>query len=273
MATIVGTNGSDRVMPLSPVGSPSFDGWTVSPGVIGGPPTSGPDTILGRNGDDTLAGGRGSDEIHGGNGNDSLHASGFYFDSRDASDRLYGENGNDFLYGAFGDDSLYGGNGDDTLIGGDRAYTTGNDYLDGGRGNDLLDGTTGVDTLIGGAGADTFRFGVVGDIVDVPGTGSGEGRRDVVLDFKQGADVLDLSNFQDYTARIYDLDPPVFLGSGAFGASSGLQVRYEIQDDRTVVQFIGARNVRDEWPQPAGEIELVGVYALTAADVFLGTST
>ncbi len=272
MATIVGTKGSDRVMPLSPS---SLDSWTVSPGVIGGPPTIGPDTILGGSGDDTLAGGRGEDDIYGGSGDDVLYASGFYFDGPIVSDRLHGENGNDLLYGAFGDDSLYGGNGDDTLIGGDSAYTTGNDYLDGGRGNDLLDGTSGVDTLFGGAGADKFRFTLVGEYGYRSGTGSGEGRRDVVLDFEQGADVLDLSSFQDYLAFSNDLDPPVFLGSGSFGASRGLQVRYEIQGDHTIVQFTADHPDLSAFPpiHAVGEIELVGVYTLTADDVFLGTST
>ncbi len=277
MATIVGTRGSDLVFHFGPL---EFRlGWTVSPGVLGGPPTIGPDTILGGNGDDTLAGGLGGDEIHGGNGDDRLSASGLFSSTTgvevdSGGNRLYGENGNDVLYAASDDDSLYGGNGDDTLFGDGDSHgaspgINGDDYLDGGRGNDLLVGRGGADTLLGGAGADTFRFTLLhGEFVTRPDTDSREGRRDVILDFEQGVDVLDLSGYHSRSAP-----PPVFLGSGAFGANGGLQVRYEIQDDRTVVQFIGTRNSGPGPEYPAGEIELVGVYALTAADVFLGTST
>jgi Ca2+-binding RTX toxin-like protein len=60
MATIIGTNNNDTI-------TPTF----VSPGVIGGFPTSGADTLNGGLGADTLNGGLGADTLNGGDGNDT----------------------------------------------------------------------------------------------------------------------------------------------------------------------------------------------------------
>jgi Ca2+-binding RTX toxin-like protein len=79
------------------------------------------------------------------------------------NDRLSGEAGNDLLFGGRGHDMLIGGDGIDLLIG-----ETGRDYLDGGEGADILSG---------GKGSDTFVFG----------------DKDMVLDFKSGVDVIDLT--------------------------------------------------------------------------------
>ncbi len=258
MAIIIGTNGDDQVTPFG-----------TSEGVTGGPATDGSDIIHGGNGNDHLAGGRGSDVIDGGNGDDVLDASGFEFDSRDSVDVLDGGNGNDLLFGSFGDDSLYGGNGNDWLFGGDRAYPTGDDYLDGGRGDDLLAGTSGTDTLRGGPGADIFQFGVAGDIIAVADTGSGAGNRDVVLDFEQGQDRIDLSNYQNFPANRDELDDPVFLGTDPFGDSDGLQVRYDVEGDHTVVQFLAPKYYESFPPPLTGEIELAGAYHLSAGDFIL----
>lgn len=246
MAVIFGGNGNDQI-----------NGLAES------------DTIHGGNGDDTLAGGGGDNWIYGDNGNDRIFGSGqeFVF----GHNHLFGGNGNDFLSGAIGNDTLDGGNGDDILIGGDYAYergTAGGDLLLGGNGNDLLDGGGGVDTLVGGRGADTFRFGVAGDIVPVAGTGIGAGNRDMVLDFEQGRDIIDLSNYQNYV-HFESQSAPVFLGTGSFGQSNGLQVRYDIQGDHTIIQLIGTVHPSSPWPAPAGEIDLAGVFHLTASDFHL----
>jgi hypothetical protein len=78
-------------------------------------------------------------------------------------DRLYGEAGDDLLNGGRGSDMLFGGDGIDTLFG-----REGIDYLDGGEGADILSG---------GKGSDTFVFG----------------NEDLVLDFKSGEDLIDLT--------------------------------------------------------------------------------
>ncbi len=83
-------------------------------------------------------------------------------------DRLVGKFGNDLLIGDSGDDDLQGRIGADSLFGGG-----GNDGLGGGGGDDLLTGGTGRDTFV-------FARG---------------GGHDVITDFVDGLDRIDLSSF------------------------------------------------------------------------------
>ncbi len=156
----------------------------------------GQDNLRGDKGKDILDGGDGEDILHGGDGKDVL-------DGGDGDDQLFGDNGNDILKGGDGQDELHGGNGNDTLQGGyddDQVYgdggddivkggngddnlfgQIGDDTLKGGDGNDILDGGVGNDVLIGGEGEDTFVFQHSGS--------------DVIEDFEDGVDLLDLSGF------------------------------------------------------------------------------
>jgi Ca2+-binding RTX toxin-like protein len=83
----------------------------------------------------------------------------------------------DRLNGLAGNDTLAGGNGNDWLGGGD-----GNDSLSGGQGFDSLIGGRGNDLLKGGTGADLFVFRADFD-------------RDVVLDFQNDVDTIQLRDF------------------------------------------------------------------------------
>ncbi len=85
---------------------------------------------------------------------------GYWVETGDGTDTVYGTNHNDLLDGGEHDDTLYGNDGDDDLIGGG-----GNDGLYGGRshdhihgdgGNDSLEGNGGNDVIDGGAGDDTI---------------------------------------------------------------------------------------------------------------------
>jgi len=78
-----------------------------------------------------------------------------------------GTNGNDNITGTSGDDNISGLDGNDTLNG-----LGGNDNLSGGNGND---------TLYGGTGNDVFNFAYYQD-------------SDVVMDFVQGQDKIDVSS-------------------------------------------------------------------------------
>ena len=98
---------------------------------------------------------------------------------------LIGGAGNDTLLGGAGDDVLRGGAGNDSLHGG-----AGNDHLEGGSGNDVLIGGAGNDTLIGGDGDDIF----VWKQGDAGGEGLALAAKDVVADFGNGHDVLDLAD-------------------------------------------------------------------------------
>ncbi|PPV34453.1 retention module-containing protein [Ectopseudomonas oleovorans] len=86
------------------------------------------------------------------------------------NDTLLGSEGSDVLLGLGGNDTLHGRGGNDGLEGGD-----GNDTLIGGKGNDIL---------IGGAGNDTFVWNA---------DDRGGNYHDIVKDFGNGADKLDLS--------------------------------------------------------------------------------
>ncbi len=101
-----------------------------------------------------------------------------------------------------------GGSGNDPLTGNEAANrldgNAGNDALVGNGGDDILVGGAGTDSLTGGAGADTFAFAALGDSA----VGSA---RDIIADFQQGSDKIDLSA----------LGAATFIGSGAFTGTAG----------------------------------------------------
>jgi Ca2+-binding RTX toxin-like protein len=157
------------------------------------------------------------------------------------------------LDGAGGDDTLLGGAGDDTLI-----------------------GSIGADLLVGGPGHDTFLFGRQLGIFGGPDSGVGPGNRDLILDFHQGVDVIDLSRLTIPIALGPGQAVPgtLFLDEGDFQATFALQVRIAFEDGNTLVQLVSAS--RPFPPQdptvpagPEGEIELAGIHHLTEADFIL----
>ena len=136
-----------------------------------------------------------------------------------------------FAYGVFGGytiangvtiEEAHSGAGNDTLFGNSVANLLsagdGNDRIDGGAGNDTLIGGRGKDTLTGGAGADVFQFQTNGD--SAVGLG-----RDVITDFQQGSDKIDLSA----------LDASRFIGTGNFSGKLG-EVRYASFDGATIIE-------------------------------------
>jgi Ca2+-binding RTX toxin-like protein len=222
--------------------------------------------LLGGAGADTITAGLGADTVLGGAGDDVLRGgiidslSGFleggagtnYTDDR--ADLMLGGAGNDLLDGANGSDTLFGGRGDDTLI-----------------------GARGTDLLVGGRGHDVFLFAPEAGIFGGPDTGIGPEMRDVILDFYQGQDLIDLSRLAFRFGSPADgTEPlPVFLGEGEFEASLALQVRVVTEGAVTIVQFAsGLRSTDpDAAPEPptgpSGEIELLGPYHLSEADFIL----
>ncbi len=172
---------------------------------------NGHDTLNGAAGDDKLYGGAGNDTINGGADNDLLAggADGDTLDGGDGVDTAYyassagavqvdlaagtgaggdatgdslanienvaGSRFDDVLSGDTGANRLTGNGGADTLNGG-----AGNDKIYGGTGTDRLNGGADNDYLVGGIEADTFAFG----------TNWG---RDVIGDYQQGIDILDMS--------------------------------------------------------------------------------
>jgi Ca2+-binding RTX toxin-like protein len=120
----------------------------------------------------------------------------------------YADTANDQLTGTTGDDTMFGSGGDDTL--------------DGGAGNDLLSGGTGNDRLTGGDGDDRFSFNQVAD--------AALGKvMDVITDFTQGSDKIDLSFIDANTTGLpYTNDSFTFIGSDAFTKVAG-QLHYIAQ--------------------------------------------
>lgn len=199
-------------------------------------------------------------------------------------DRLDGTTGADLIRGLGGGDVIYGDGYAPGIPGdgqGPAQYVGGDDTLRGGDGDDWLSGGHGADALVGGDGADVFSFGThvpfntnaaTPDIF-VLDTGVGEGARDVIQDFAQGEDVIDLSLLLNLTYRFLDVDESYeFIGDAAFTGERA-QVRYAVEGDRTVVQLDGAAFLSGAVVGVDGvadaEIELSGAHALQADDFVL----
>jgi Ca2+-binding RTX toxin-like protein len=266
--TIFAGSGDDTIAgdnaPL-PDGSPETgEAFGPLPPSFGGTP--GNNLIFAGAGNDSILAGFGADVVFGGAGNDTINGYGAFEDSPSGAAGVLIADGNDWLFGGSGDDLIRGGGGNDTLVGG--------------RGNDTLVGGVGVDTLIGGAGRDVFVFGRLLEpftsAVEFPvDTGTGPGNRDLILDFRQGRDQLDLSAYENILARPGVPSEPIFLGTDPFIASFAPQIRYQIEDGRTVVQIFAPLGnppggLEPRVPGgPGAEIELVGEHHLEAGDFIL----
>jgi len=167
--TIVGGDGADHLYGQSPSG-----GADGADSITGG---AGNDYIQGNAANDTLFGGDGRDRILGGAGDDSINGG-------SGHDTVNGNIGNDSIDGGLDNDVLRGGQGNDTVLGGD-----GNDILQGDLGDDFLAGGTGYDVLFGGAGDDVFDFSEDSQYL---ASGSFAGIVDVIADFENGADKIEL---------------------------------------------------------------------------------
>lgn len=215
-------------------GNDTVDGLDRNDLLFGG---IGSDQMLGSSGNDTVFGDDQNDVLAGGKGRDAL------FGGADA-DRLFGETGNDTLEGGAGQDFLDGGDGDDfisyaqsagpvsinlavgtaagadaagdvfvnfeniagsgfddLLVGDDGRNTilggAGDDRMDGGIGADLLRGDSGSDRILGGNGRDIFQYF---DILDSP-----DAARDTIVDFVQGADLIDLQGIDNTVVSLIQL--------------------------------------------------------------------
>lgn len=242
---------------------------------------SGDDLMIGNAGGDLLAGNRGADTLTGGGGADTL-AGGWGADvlrGGAGQDSLIGNSGRDLLEGGRGHDFLTGGSGADTLAGGWGADVLegmgGNDLLESGPGDDLLEGGAGDDTLAGGGGADILEGGPGADVFVFASFGQsrpGAGRRDVITDFDDSLDRIDLSDIAVEDAYIglslsdgsFSLTPP---GDASF--FDILLFLGETQDG----MVLRAENISED-PDRAGldadfEVLFLGNLGLTS-DNFIG---
>lgn len=235
---------------------------------------AGSDTIVLTGGDDTVAGGLGNDTLNGSAGRDTI-------DWRDATAAIVvkvGASGNGTVTAAgIGADQFTGfenfllGSGDDVVTGGKAANLLdgglGNDTLRGAANTDILLGGEGDDNLIGGFGRDSLTGGLgrdrlVGDgaadsfvFLSAAETGITQATRDVIADFVQGTDSIDLRAL-DAIAGGAD-DAFVYLGVAAAFTAAG-EVRLE-QDGANTVVWLNL----DADPQSEASILLAGVLAST----------
>jgi serralysin len=124
-----------------------------------------------------------------------------------AANRIWGYAGADSVSGFSGDDRINGGAGGDRLNGG-----AGDDLIVGGLGDDTLWGGSGLDRLAGGEGADTFAFLKASDSA---------ANADVIRDFREGIDTIDLRAIDADTSNGKADDAFRFLGFKEFGGSAG----------------------------------------------------
>jgi hypothetical protein len=109
--------------------------------------------------------------------------------------------GGDTIFGSGLANVLDGGANNDNLFGFGQ-----NDTLVGGAGMDMLFGGAGMDMLIGGTEADRFFYEAASD------TGLTAATRDVIMDFQDGIDSIDLRNIDTIPNNGIANDPFDFMG-------------------------------------------------------------
>lgn len=277
--TLLGGAGWDTVSYVSSAGKVQVDlGWGQGfYGDAAGDQLSGIEVVLGSAYDDTLLGQSGTDHLYGMNGDD-------FFGASAGADRLDGGQGVDTVSylqstagvtaslagtigsGGFAQDDVLSGievvKGSkfaDTLVGDGAANelhgNAGGDTLRGGGGADLLIGGAGGDILNGGAGADRFAY------VDAVESAPVIGLRDVIQDFTQGEDRIDLSGI-DAKLNVGGNNDFSFIGTREFSAEG--QVRYVKDGGHTYLEVNNAGAQGAEM-----QIDLVGSISLQAGDFYL----
>lgn len=224
------------------------------------------DEIIGLFGHDLLRGGGGGDTLDGGSGaGDTLDYAGSDAVSVDigSNSASGGDAEGDVIQGF---ENVSGGNSADQLTGGAVNNVlkgrAGNDALAGGDGRDNLYGGLGRDVLVGGAGGDVMTGDSQADrfvFLSVADSAVGSSR-DVIADFQQGADRIDLSAI-DTVAGGGD-DPFIFRGTSGFGESAGLRFAHNGTQTLISGDVSGDRIVDFS-------VILNGLFTLTAADFVL----
>lgn len=158
---------------------------------------------------------------------------------------VHGGSGNDRLFGALTGKPMYGFDGNDTIVGG--------------AGNDTIYGGAGFDRMTGGGGSDVFVFSALSHMAR-----PGDVRFDVITDFQQGSDLIDLSGV-DSRLSIPGNQAFTFVGTENHGAGGGT-LRYQHGNGSTFIYG-------DIDGDGSGDfsIRLDGLINLTAADFVAGS--
>lgn len=206
--TLHGGSGDDRLQ--GDGGRDALAGQAGADMLLGGP---GGDRLFGGGGGDLLRGDDGRDYLNGGEGRDTLIGG-------DGADRLVGEAEDDVMVGGGGRDEFFGCHGDDRMHGDDDG-----DHMHGGLGDDRLFGGAGDDRLTGGVGDDVLSGGGGRDVFVFRGSVFGA---DVITDFQNGVDLIDLSgsaaagSFDDLAIIRRGSDAVITLSDEAVITLSGL---------------------------------------------------
>lgn len=129
-------------------------------------------------------------------------------------ENAFGSGTNDIIYGNAAANMLAGNGGGDNLLG-----FGGNDDLRGGTGLDAIAGGAGKDTLTGGDHADVFQYFSAKD------SGPTTSTRDVITDFEDGVDLIDLSFFDAYPADGPGHTAFTFIGTNVPFNVAGAELR------------------------------------------------
>ncbi|MEM6904602.1 MAG: hypothetical protein AAF568_01800, partial [Pseudomonadota bacterium] len=250
----------------------------------------GNDTLIGHEGDDTLEGGAGNDQLRGGADDDRmLGGSGvdrFFLGDNTGENQIFGGSNADILdlidatTGAtirLADGSItindqtstfqsvesaLGTIDDDVIAGTSRSNflsgRAGDDMIRGNSGDDQLLGGGGTDMLFGGGGADMFTFNGTTD------SRPGATRRDFIMDFEQGVDLIRLENIDADETTTGDqaftfIERNLFSGTPGemrfvFSPAQGFTIVSADTDGDQVIDF---------------QIEFVGAFNLTVDDFIL----
>ncbi len=222
----------------------------------------------------------------------------------DLANTINGGNGADVLTGLGGADIIFGNGGNDRFV---ETIGSGADTYDGGAGTDTLDlslitaatnvnlaaGTaTGaqvgnnslvsIENVIGGSGADTITASTVTNVMtggagadrfvftSLAAAGNGASR-DIITDFVQGQDRIDVSGIDASQVGALDLlDNDAFSSVAAGTTFTGAgQIRYFTQNIGGSTYTIVQGNTNANNNNAEFQIALLGVHTLTAADFIL----
>lgn len=220
---------------------------------------------------DILNGGAGIDYMAGGQGDDTYYvdetgdtvAEGYNAgNDRIISTATYSMPDNTEILVLKGTGNIDGtGNGDSNTILGN----SGNNTLGGGAGNDSLRGSDGADTLNGGLGKDKLFGGADSDVFafdSVNDSGLGASR-DIIKDFVQGEDIIDLSGIDVIPGGDDDGFVDVLpVGDRFTGVAGQLRIT-QTSADTIISGDVDGDRAADF------QIQLSGVWDLNAADFIL----
>ena len=195
--------------------------------------------------------------------NQTAPAGGGTLNGTGEEETLTGQGGNDTINGLGGNDTINAAGGNDTVNGGDGNDTInaggGNDAIDGGAGNDRITPGAGTDIMFGGADNDTFVFTANDQSTTLAAT------RDIVRDFLQGADHVDLSGIDANTSTNGN-GAFAFVGTAAFTALGQVRYVYETVGgvEYTVIQSNNTGSLALDF-----SLALEGHHVLAATDFVL----